>query len=306
MDSIDSLKKHLDSAKSLKQIISTMKALSATNIKKYEKTALSLKKYMNNIYLGFQGIISQNRDILNYIDYIEQNEYKNKNSQNIIIVVGSNQGLCGKFNDRMVNFFMENNDKTDFSKDNNTLITVGDKIYSLLSSKNIEIAKHLSLPNSVENIVHTVYNIFTSINKYSKKSQNIYIFFTQYDTKSNGILTKKKIVPLEKEFFNDLLNKKWPTNNIPLWRVDTNVLLSDFIEQYIFINVYYAIANSMASEQKNRLNTLQGAEDNIKNDISDTTLKYNQTRQSIITSDLIDVVSGYKLLKKRNSSFHNS
>lgn len=306
MDSIDSLKKHLDSAKSLKQIISTMKALSATNIKKYEKTALSLKKYMNNIYLGFQGIISQNRDILNYIDYIEQNEYKNKNSQNIMIVVGSNQGLCGKFNDRMVNFFMENNDKTDFSKDNNTLITVGDKIYSLLSSKNIEIAKHLSLPNSVENIVHTVYNIFTSINKYSKKSQNIYIFFTQYDTKSNGILTKKKIVPLEKDFFNDLLNKKWPTNNIPLWRVDTNVLLSDFIEQYIFINVYYAIANSMASEQKNRLNTLQGAEDNIKNDISDTTLKYNQTRQSIITSDLIDVVSGYKLLKKRNSSFHNS
>lgn len=306
MDSIDSLKKHLDSAKSLKQIISTMKALSATNIKKYEKTALSLKKYMNNIYLGFQGIISQNRDILNYIDYIEQNEYKNKNSQNIMIVVGSNQGLCGKFNDRMVNFFMENNDKTDFSKDNNTLITVGDKIYSLLSSKNIEIAKHLSLPNSVENMVHTVYNIFTSINKYSKKSQNIYIFFTQYDTKSNGILTKKKIVPLEKDFFNDLLNKKWPTNNIPLWRVDTNVLLSDFIEQYIFINVYYAIANSMASEQKNRLNTLQGAEDNIKNDISDTTLKYNQTRQSIITSDLIDVVSGYKLLKKRNSSFHNS
>ena len=306
MDSIDSLKKHLDSAKSLKQIISTMKALSATNIKKYEKTALSLKKYMNNIYLGFQGIISQNRDILNYIDYIEQNEYKNKNSQNIMIVVGSNQGLCGKFNDRMVNFFMENNDKTDFSKDNNTLITVGDKIYSLLSSKNIEIAKHLSLPNSVENIVHTVYNIFTSINKYSKKSQNIYIFFTQYDTKSNGILTKKKIVPLEKEFFNDLLNKKWPTNNIPLWRVDTNVLLSDFIEQYIFINVYYAIANSMASEQKNRLDTLQGAEDNIKNDISDTTLKYNQTRQSIITSDLIDVVSGYKLSKKRNSSFHSS
>lgn len=300
MDNISNLKKHLDSAKSLKQIISTMKILAATNIKKYEKTALSLKKYINNIYLGFQGIISQNRDILNCLKYIEQNEYKNKNLQNIMIVVGSNQGLCGKFNDRLVNFFIENNNKADFSKENNILITIGDKIYSLLSSKKINVTKHLSLPNSIENIVHTVYNIFTLINNYSEKSTNVYIFFTQYDTKSNGILTKKKIIPLEKDFFNELLNKKWPTNNIPLWRIDTNVLLFDFIEQYIFINVYYAIANSMVSEQKNRLNTLQGAEDNIKNDISNTTLKYNQSRQSMITSDLTDVISGYKLISKKH------
>ena len=300
MDSIDNLKKHLDSARSLKQIISTMKALSATNIKKYEKTALSLRKYMNNIYLGFQGVISQNYDILNYIEYVEQSEFKNKNSKNIMIVIGSNQGLCGKFNDRIVNFFIDNNDKLDFSLENNMLITVGDKIFSTLLSRKVNIKKHLSLPTSIENIVHIVYNIFSFINEYSKKSQNVYVFFTQYDTKSNGILTKKKIVPLEKDFFKDLLNKKWPTNNVPLWRVDTNVLLYDLVEQYMFINLYSAIANSMASEQKNRLNTLQGAEDNIKNDIADTTLKYNQTRQSVITSNLIDTVSGYKsLMKKR-------
>ena len=300
MDSIDNLKKHLDSARSLKQIISTMKALSATNIKKYEKTALSLRKYMNNIYLGFQGVISQDYDILNYIEYVEQSEFKNKNSKNIMIVIGSNQGLCGKFNDRIVNFFIDNNDKLDFSLENNMLITVGDKIFSTLSSKKVNIKKHLSLPTSIENIVHIVYNIFSFINEYSKKSQNVYVFFTQYDTKSNGILTKKEIVPLEKDFFKDLLNKKWPTNNVPLWRVDTNVLLYDLVEQYMFINLYSAIANSMASEQKNRLNTLQGAEDNIKNDIADTTLKYNQTRQSVITSNLIDTVSGYKsLVKKR-------
>ena len=34
--------------------------------------------------------------------------------------------------------------------------------------------------------------------------------------------------------------------------------------------------------------------------ITETTLKYNQIRQTVITSDLIDVVSGYKLLKKKN------
>ena len=299
MDSLDSLKKHLKSATDLKQIVSTMKALSATNIKKYEKTALSLNKYINNVYTGIQGILSQNKDILNYIDYIEKNNDK-KDCQNIIIVVGSNQGLCGKFNDKIINFFLEDTKYLDFNSENNNLITIGDKIESIISSYNINIFKHISLPNSIENIVHIVYSIFTLINDNSKKFKNIYIYYTQHDTKSNGILTKKKVVPLEKEFFKKILNKKWPTNNVPFWRIDTKKLFSNFIEQYIFISIYYAIANSMASEQKNRLMTLQGAEDNIKNNITETTLKYNQIRQTVITSDLIDVVSGYKLLKKKN------
>lgn len=295
MDSLDSLKKHLKSATDLKQIVSTMKALSATNIKKYEKTALSLNKYINNIYTGIHGILSKNKDIINYIDYVEK--INDKDSQNIIIVVGSNQGLCGKFNDKIINFFLGDAKNIDFNSENNNLITIGDKIQLIISSQNINIFKHITLPNSIENIVHVVYNIFTLINENYKKFKNMYIYYTQHDTKSNGILTKKKIIPLEKEFFKKILNKKWPTNNIPIWRVDTKTLFSSFIEQYIFINIYYAIANSMASEQKNRLITLQGAEDNIKNNIAETTLRYNQIRQSIITSDLIDVVSGYKLLK---------
>lgn len=299
MDSIDSLKKHLESAKNLKQIVSTMKALSATNIKKYEKTALSLNKYTSNIYVGLQGILLQNKDILDYIDSVEKNNERDINKQNIVIVIGSNQGLCGKFNDKIVNFFIENSKNIDFTKENNLLITIGDKIQSTISAQGINIFRHITLPNSIENIVHIVYNIFTLINEYSKKSQNVYLYFTQHDTKSNGILTKKKVIPLEKEFFKKILNKKWPTNNVPFWRVDTKTLFSDFIEQYIFISIYYAIANSMASEQKNRLTTLQGAEDNIKNNITETTLRYNQMRQSIITSDLIDVVSGYKLLRKK-------
>ena len=56
----------------------------------------------------------------------------------------------------------------------------------------------------------------------------------------------------------------------------------------------------MASEQKNRLITLQGAEENIKDYITDTKLRYNQMRQNIITAELIDVVSGARFLKRKN------
>ena len=300
MDSIDSLKKQIETAKDLEQIVSTMKALAATNIKKYEKTSFNISKYLNNIYSGFHAIVLKNREILDTISFIENNVNKDLKKQDITIVIGSNQGLCGRFNGKIVDFFINDTKNIDFNIDSNVLITIGDKIQLMLEAEKINIDKHISLPNSIESVVDIVNEVFKIIEEYSKKSKavNVFVYFTQYDNKSNGILTKKKIIPLEQSFFKKFIDKKWPTNNIPMWRINTELLFSDLVKQYIFSSVYYAIATSMASEQKNRLLTLQGAEDNIKKNIADITLICNQKRQNETTAELIDVVSGYKLLKK--------
>ena len=59
MDSLDSLKNSLESAKNLQGVVSTMKSIAVVNIKKYEKVALNLLKYRSNIDLGLQAILEQ-------------------------------------------------------------------------------------------------------------------------------------------------------------------------------------------------------------------------------------------------------
>ena len=108
MDSLDSLKNSLESAKNLQGVVSTMKSIAVVNIKKYEKVALNLLKYRSNIDLGVQAILEQYPNIINYIDYIENNTEKHKNNKDIVIIIGSNQGLCGRFNDRVSEFYAEN------------------------------------------------------------------------------------------------------------------------------------------------------------------------------------------------------
>ena len=297
MDSLDSLKNSLESAKNLQGVVSTMKSIAVVNIKKYEKVALNLLKYRSNIDLGLQAILEQYPNIINYIDYIENNTEKNKNNKDIVIIIGSNQGLCGRFNDRVSEFYAEN-----CVNDNNKyIITIGDRINTFISAQKVKIDKHFSIPNSTESVINLVYELFNIIEEFvnSKTLGKVVVYFTAYNSKNNGNLIKKKILPLEKKYFEKLSETKWPTNNIPLWRIETKQIVSDFIQQYIFANIYFTIANSMASEQKNRLITLQGAEENIKDYIADTTLQYNQMRQSIITSELIDVVSGARFLKKK-------
>lgn len=298
MENLDTLRKELNTTKSLQNIVSTMKSMAVVNIKKYEKIAFNIIKYQSNIDLAIQAILSQNPRLINFIDYIENKTETNKNKRDVVIIIGSNQGLCGRFNDKIVDYYLNNN-KTD---KNSYIISIGDRISSLLKSKKVKIDKVFNIPNSSNSIVNLVYDLFTIIEKKIKENslRKVLVYFTAHTGDSSGNLTKKRIIPLEKKYFEKLKNKKWPTNNLPFWRVESREIISDLIQQYIFSNIYLSISNSMASEQRNRLITLQGAEQNIKDHITETTLKYNQKRQGVITSELIDVVSGAKALKKKH------
>lgn len=298
MDNLNNLKSGLESAKNLQKIVSTMKSISAVNIKKYEKVALNLLKYKSNIDLGLQAILGQYPNITNYVDCVENNvEKDNSHKRDIVIIIGSNQGLCGRFNDKISDFYLENC----INDNNKYIITIGDRINMLISSHKINIDKHFSIPNSTELIVNLVYDLFTIIEKFltAGNLRKVVIYFTSHNSQNNGNLMKRKILPLEKSYFEKLEKIKWPTNNIPYWRIEAKQIISDLIQQHIFTNIYFTIANSMASEQKNRLITLQGAEKNIKDYITDTNLKYNQMRQNVITAELIDVISGARFLKKK-------
>ena len=296
MDTLDSLKKELESTKNLQGIVSTMKSIAAVNIKKFEKTAINIVKYQSNIDLGIQAIVSQQPNIIKLINYLEQKTEKNTKKRDVVIVVGSNQGLCGRFNDRVVEYYLNNN-KTDV---NSYVISVGDRITSLLKAKKVKIEKNFSIPNSDDLINDLVYDLFGIIEQNLNNLRKVLIYFTAHTSDGIGNLTKKRVIPLEKKYFEKLKNKKWPTNNIPYWRVQSKQLVSDLIDQLIFSNIYLTISSSMASEQRNRLITLQGAEQNIKDHITELTLRYNQKRQNVITSELIDVVSGAKALKRKN------
>ena len=296
MDTLDSLKKELESTKNLQGIVSTMKSIAAVNIKKFEKTAINIVKYQSNIDLGIQAIVSQQPNIIKLINYLEQKTEKNTKKRDVVIIVGSNQGLCGRFNDRVVEYYLNNN-KTDV---NSYVISVGDRITSLLKAKKVKIEKSFSIPNSDDLINDLVYDLFGIIEQNLDNLRKVLIYFTAHTSDGIGNLTKKRVIPLEKKYFEKLKNKKWPTNNIPYWRVQSKQLVSDLIDQLIFSNIYLTISSSMASEQRNRLITLQGAEQNIKDHITELTLRYNQKRQNVITSELIDVVSGAKALKRKN------
>lgn len=294
METLDNLKKTLATSKSIKQVVSTMKALSGANIKKYEKIVKILYAYRSNIELALQALMIYDPKInINDFEYIKNLKEK----KNLMIVFGSNQGLCGRFNDRMVTFVLDDIDNTE----QNRIIVVGERLNMLMETTKLNIIQSLPVPNSIENISNTIYELLQILeNEIKNKTSNkIFLYYTSNDETMNGTLTKTRLIPIDKKILETAQKKVWPTNNIPYWQVDSKTLMSDLLKQYIFVVLNNTLANSISSEQKNRLMTLQNAENNINDLIKTKNLEYNQKRQGTITSELLDVVSGYLVSKKK-------
>lgn len=294
METLNSLKKTLDTSKSIKQVVSTMKALSAANIKKYEKMVKILYAYRSNIEMGIQAMMIFGKNLkISDIEYI-----KKTGNKNLSIVFGSNQGLCGRFNDRIKNFVL--NDIHDIS--NNQIVVIGERLLNLMEITELNIIKSIYLPNSIENSASTIYEVLQIIDEKLKNEEinNVFLYYTMSDDTVNGTPTKTRLIPIDKKLLENAKNKVWPTNNLPYWQIKNEVLIADLLKQYIFTILNSALVNSITSEQKNRLITLQSAETNINELIRNKNLEYNQKRQSTITSELLDVVVGYQVSKKRN------
>lgn len=294
METLDNLKKTLETSKSIKQVVSTMKALSGANIKKYEKIVKILYAYRSNIEMALQAIMMYDENInVDNLDYIKKTDDK----KNLIIVFGSNQGLCGRFNDRIMNFVMDDLNNSEENK----IIVVGERLNMLLETKNVNIIKSISIPNSIENISNSIYELLQIIEGEikNKTSNHVFLYYTLNDETTNGTLTKSRLIPIDKKILEAAKNKVWATNNIPYWQIDTGILMSDLLRQYIFVALNSALVHSIASEQKNRLITLQNAENNIGDLIKTKNLEYNQKRQTTITSELLDVITGYSVSKRK-------
>jgi F-type H+-transporting ATPase subunit gamma len=65
----------------------------------------------------------------------------------------------------------------------------------------------------------------------------------------------------------------------------------------LFVSLFKACAESLASENTSRLEAMQRAEKNIGELLDGLSRKYHQLRQSSIDEELFDVVAGFEALK---------
>jgi F-type H+-transporting ATPase subunit gamma len=293
VDTLESLRRKSEGAEDLKSVVRTMKAVAASNIGQYELAVSSLGDYYRTVELGINAYFRAER--IEPMSTITRPE-KDKDKFNCAIVFGSDQGLVAQFNNSLTDFVSQSFYALPEKKE---IWAVGERVQLLLSDAGYLPTKLFTVPNSVNAITPLVGQILIRAQQILEKGdlKAFYIFHNQPEPGAGYKPMIQRLLPLDEKWGNTVENLQWPTNQLPQVAGGTKPTLSALIGEYLFVSLFKACAESLASENASRLAAMQRAEKNIEELLGDLSHQFHRLRQSSIDEELFDVVSGFEALK---------
>jgi len=291
MESIESLRRKIVTAGELGSVVRTMKALAAVSIHQYQKAVEALTEYNHTIETGLQIALRGNSEWAVKARPAPRNRL-------IAVVLGSDQGMCGQFNELIGEYARKSLEKRNGSEDHHEMLVVGGRIAGLLSDMGMNVREMSPVPNGVTGIIALVQDLLIKIEEARSllDLDQVIVFYNKQVSNTKFTPSEEQLLPVDLEWLNRLKKREWPCRSIPTYTMEWDRVFSALIWQYLFVSIYRAVAESMASENAGRLASMERAEKNIQERIEELNLKYNQCRQLSITEELLDIVAGYEAL----------
>lgn len=287
-DSVQTLHHRIDGAADFQTVVRTMKALSASNIGQYEKAVTALTVYDQTIELGLIACLHQ--PALQVSMAARQQNHKQVTG---IIVFGSDQGLVGQFNDLMADF-VQKSLKNELG--NLHIWAVGERIANQLEEVGLSLTGQFNVPNSIHAITALVEQLLlvTESACFEGDINQLYVFHNCSSGQLGGYQAKiRRLLPFDEIWQHTLRSTPWQTNKVPETLGDPQQTLQALIREYLFVSLFRACAESLASENASRLATMQRADKNIGEMLDELTHTYHQLRQENIDTELFDVIAGF-------------
>lgn len=285
------LRRKMDTARDLQSVVTTMKAVAASSLGQYERATHALSDYHRTVQLGLMACL---RDI-EHAPAPEASQ-RHPTEPSIAVVFGSDQGLVGSFNDVMADFVL----KTIGHSSKNTVVwTVGERLRARLVESKLSLGKSFTLAGSIGAITPLVGQVLVEIEAQSAKGVFTQVDVFHHSAQTGAVCrpTRHKLLPLDEAWRQACLQAPWPTQNLPEVMNGVQATLRAFVREYLFVSLFKACAQSLASENASRLAAMQRAEKNMESLLEELERSFNQLRQSDIDEELFDVIAGFEALQ---------
>jgi len=293
-DSTASLTRKISSAGDLQSVVRTMKALAAASIGQYEKSVQALGDYYRTVELGLGACFRASKPAIVSVTRKGQTDTGAIGA----VVFGSDQGLVGQFNDVVADYAV----KTLVALPGKSEVwAVGERVHARLADAGVPLMGLYSVPNSVQAITPLVGQIQIESEARRAKGEYAQIYIFHNRPKSGALYEPvgQRLLPLDAPWQQGLAKIPWPTKMLPEIMCSETVTLRALIREYLFISLFRACAESLASENASRLAAMERADKNIDELLETLHGTFHRIRQAGIDEELFDVISGFEALTKQ-------
>jgi len=294
METAESLRRSILITRELQSVVKTMKALAGVNIRQCEKSARAVAAYNRTIEMGLQIALRR----------IEPQALPPSHAAGEklgAIVFGSDQGMCGLLNDQVVSHASRALRKLAVRRESQATLAVGVRAAAQLQSSGCKVESSVRVPISVFGITVAVEEVLRTIEEWHSKRgiELVVLFYARPISGAWYRVVGVRLLPVDAEWINGLKAKRWPSKVIPMFRMDEAELFQGLIREYLFVSLFRAFAESLASENASRLASMQVAERNVEDRLRALTSESRQLRQSSITDELLDIISSFEALREK-------
>lgn len=287
METLESLSGMLETTGDIQSIVRTMKSLSAVSIRQYEQAEAAMSRFEATIDLGLTALLMDNHAR----GLPLPDTALGTGSRRGLIVIGSDRGLCGRYNE-----IVSRHAETHLEDPTAVLAVIGARAAARLEASGHPADRVFMQPGSVAGLHPFVQSVILEIDRWTREAGvgHVRLVHNRREGRSRAVPVERTLLPVSESYLEGLLQAGWDGPGQPFFRADPDRLLSWLVRQRLFVVLYRAMAEALASEHATRLAAMQSAERNIEERRADLNTAYRQKRQETITRELLDVVSGFE------------
>lgn len=293
-----SLRRKTASAEDLQSVVRTMKVMAASSIGQYEASVRALADYYRIVELGLGACFRSSEQA----GVMMPAQARPRTRTIHAVVFGSDQGLVGQFNEVIADYAIK---KFAALPGELQVWAVGERIYMRLAAGGVSPVGHFTVPNSVQVITPLIGKILVETEGRRgsasggsgswEADSELHLFYNRPKSGAAYEPVTQRLLPLDNAWRRDLSEQPWPTKNLPEI-LGGQTTLRALIREYLFVSLFRACSESLASENASRLAAMQRADENIDEILEELKRNYQQIRQSSIDAELFDVISGFNAL----------
>lgn len=307
-ESTAGLRHQISSATDLQSVVRTMRALAASNIGHYEKAVAALIGYDRTIALGLgvclraqiwqggQGGQSRRVKQLDLAQTFTGRPMPRSSPGRVdgVIVFGSDQGLVGPFNDTISEHALS----TLPGLQQAAVWAVGERVAARLAEAGVKVIQSYPVATSIEAIDALVGRLQVDVETHPSQREGspLRIFHNRPLPAALYQPTDRRLLPLDQTWIQRMTATPWPASSLPEVVGDPVATLRALVREYLFVSLYRACAESLASENASRLAAMQRADKSIDDLLGALHGSFARRRQGVIDAELFDVTSGYEAL----------
>ena len=283
-NSLREVKARINSTRSTAQITKAMHMVSQSKVKVAEKTYKSYQEFMSNVSSMVKRILGTAENEVRHQLLIPKEKKKTA-----YFIITSDRGLAGAYNSS-VEKELERLVKE--SNGNCLCGAIGRQGYNFIKRKGYELIN--------DEIVYSRDDVmFVDIAPLAKKFINLYlsgeidklvVVYNHYVNTLTQEVVLQQVLPINPDTIN--VSEDVNTNVVYSYESGVSRTIDLILPMYVEDLIYALILDAKTSEHASRMNSMRNATDNAEEVIGKLQLLYNRARQSVVTTELIDIIGG--------------